>query len=44
MKECIPCGSKKVVPTGYSKVFSTEPLDIKPEYICTDCQSKGYAS
>ena len=40
--KCKTCGSKHVSLTGYAKVVSTEPLDIREQYSCDECGKTGF--
>lgn len=42
--KCLKCESKHVTLTGYCKVLSTEPMDVKEQYVCHDCGFKGLKS
>ena len=42
MSKCTECGSKNNSATGYSKVVSTEPMDVREQFHCNDCGFKGF--
>lgn len=42
MSKCNECGSKSTSTTGYSKVVSTEPLDVREQYNCSECGFSGF--
>lgn len=41
MGRCNECGSKDVMLTGYCKVISTSPMDIREQFSCNHCGSLG---